>query len=424
MRDRFPLLLVGGLVVLGVLGSFLLKGARRGAFADRMSTFRSEPDGARALYLLLDQARLPVRRLQSDLEVLEPRQNLVMLGVRFAGETGDDKPAFDGSSGADGGVDDEDLEDFKERGLNALRSPRVSKDETGKLLEHVRNGGTLVLVPWGWRDNAVLKAIDVSLVRADPKLDLRTLVPAQPSRFTRGVERVEAKVQAFLDLPPGAVPLLLDEKLDQVVMALVPYGQGRIVLCGAPDLVSNQRLAIADNAQLWLSLIGAVASSGAVAFDEFHHGFSGDRSMGEFAARYGLQFAAAQLLLGVMLWAMALRRFGKPRVPSEELRLGGTDALFATSRIYREGKHHAHAASSIAKELATELASRAGVSGRSAPTDISAALDVRGRKDLARALLDVARAAGTAQSEADVQDVARLAALVRKQLHQQSRNTR
>lgn len=423
MRDRFPLLLVGGLVMLGVLGGFLLKGARRGAFADRLSTFRSEPDGARALYLLLEQSRLPVRRMQSDFEVLEARRGLALLGVRFEGETGGDKPVFDGSA-ADGGVADDEFDDFKERGLNALRSPRVSKDETDKLLEHVRNGATLLYVPWGYRDNALLKAIDVTLVRADPKLDLRTLVPAQPSRFTRGVERVEAKVHAFLDVPPGAVPLLVDDKLEQVVMALVPYGQGRVILLGAPDLATNQRLGLADNAQLWLSLVGAAASGGELAFDEHHHGFTGDRSMGEFAARYGLQFAAAQLLLGVMLWAMALKRFGKPRVPTEEIRLGGTDALFATSRIYREGKHHAHAASAIAKELAAELAARAGVSGRSAPTDISAALDLRGRKDLSRALLDVARAAATAMSEADVQGVARMAALARRQLHQQSRNTR
>ena len=49
MRDRFPLVMIGGLMLLGVLGAFVLKGAARGAFADRLSTWRSEPDGFKPL---------------------------------------------------------------------------------------------------------------------------------------------------------------------------------------------------------------------------------------------------------------------------------------------------------------------------------------------------------------------------------------
>jgi hypothetical protein len=183
----------------------------------------------------------------------------------------------------------------------------------------------------------------------------------------------------------------------------------------------NRSLAVADNARFWRALVSAVAASGPVAFDEYHHGFTGQRSMGEFAARYGLQFAVAQLLLGVALWALALRRFGKPRPPDEELRVGSTDALFATSRLYREGGHHAHAAASIARQLAHELAAKAGVSGRLEPSEIGAALEVRGRKDLARALLDVSAAARAADDDRDVQHVATLAAVVRKTLQHNPR---
>jgi hypothetical protein len=424
VRDRFPILMVGGVLLLAVLGAFILKGARRGAFADRLSTFRSEPDGARALYLLLQEAKLPVTRSQADLTVIEPNRNLVLLGVTFGNETGDDKLAFDGS---DAGVAPDEKEEQDEdelaRGHNAYRSPRVSHDEMEKLLEHVRNGATLVYAPSSFRDNPLLAAIDVLLVKADAKLDVRTLVPAQPSRYTRGVEHVEVKVKAFLDLPPGTVPLLVDEQLGEVVVALVPWGQGRILLLGAPELATNRALGVADNAQLWLSLAATAAEGSTLAFDEFHHGFTGERSMGEFAARYGLHYAFAQLMVGVAFWAMALRRFGRPRAPKEELRLGSTDALFATSRLYREGRHHAHAAASIARQLAAEMAVRAGLSGKSTPSEIGAALEVRGRKDLARALLDVARTAAGTSSENDVREVASKAALARKHLHQPHRGT-
>ncbi len=418
MRDRFPLLLVGGVLLLGALGWFLIQGARRGGFADQLSTFKSEPDGARALYLLLSESGVPVKRHQHDFILIPPKQNLVVLGARFEDEHGETKDAVDGS---DAGVTDEDEpkvdeEEFKHRGVNAYRSPPVTEKESDKLLEHLRNGATMVFIPASYRDPKLLEDLGVTLSRTSKSLGVRTLVPAQPSRYTHGVQRVVVNVNAFLQLPPGAVPLLVDEKLEEPVAAMLSYGQGRIIIIGAPELAMNRTLATADNAAFWFSLLSTVAEDGPVAFDEFHHGFTGERSMGEFAARYGIHFAVAQLLLGLVLWALALRRFGTPRAPPEELRVGSTDALFATSRLYREGKHHAHAAQSILKQLAAEFATKAGVSGRSTPAEIGAALEVRERKDLARALLDLASAARTADSEADVERVATLAALARKTL--------
>ncbi|MFZ5441637.1 MAG: DUF4350 domain-containing protein [Myxococcota bacterium] len=413
MRDRFPLLLVGGVALLGVLGWFMLQGARRGGFADQLSTFKSEPDGARGLFLLLSESGLPVTRHQQDLKLIPAERNLILLGTRFAREQGFDKTAFDGSdAGVDPKDDEADDAEFRARGLNAMRSPPISDDESEKLLEHVRNGATLIFAPASYRDPKLLEDLDVFLERTDASLAVRTLVPAQPSRYVQGVQRVVTRVRAFLDLPPGAVPLLIDDTFDKPVAAMVPYGQGRVILLGAPELAMNKNLGVADNARFWLSLVSAL--DGPVAFDEFHHGFTGDRSMGEFAARYGLHYAVAQLLLGVALWALALRRFGRPRAPAEELRVGSTDALFATSRLYREGKHHAHAAASIVRHLAAELALRAGVSGRAEVAEIGAALELRGRKDLASALLAVGQAARSTDSDADVERVAALAATARK----------
>lgn len=420
MRDRFPLLLISGLLLLGAFGSFVMQGAKRGAFADRLSTYRSEPSGARALFLLLGEAGLPAERWQQDFEVIDRGTTLVLLGTSFRDET-DRKSKNPGSADAGffGNTDDltdEEKEEFKERGLNAFRSPSVTSDESKKLLEHIRNGGTVIYAPWDQDENDLLTAVDVYLERAEHRKEITTLVPAQPSRFTVGVERLEARVRVWLDLPPGAVALLVDEGAQKTVVGLIPYGQGRLIVIGAPELAMNSALTRADNALFWRAVGRALAKVGPISFDEFHHGFTGDRSIAEFAARYGLQFAAAQLLLGVMLWAASLKRFGRPRVPPDATRIGATDALFATSRLYREGKHYAHAAASIAKELAAEFARKAGVPARAEPSEISAALDLRGRKDLATALLDVTRAAHLASSDANVETVARLAALARLKL--------
>jgi hypothetical protein len=420
MRDRFPLLLISGLLLLGAFGSFVMQGAKRGSFADRLSTYRSEPSGARALFLLLGEAGLPAERWQQDFEVIDRGTTLVLLGASFRDAT-DKKSKNPGS--ADAGffddtddLTDEEREEFKDRGLNAFRSPPVSSDESKKLLEHIRNGGTVIYAPWDQDENDLLTAVDVYLERAENRKEITTLVPAQPSRFTVGVERLEARVRLWLDLPPGAVALLVDEGAEKTVVGLVPYGQGRLIVVGAPELAMNSALTRADNALFWRAVGRALAKDGPIAFDEFHHGFTGDRSIAEFAARYGLQFAAGQLLLGVMLWAASLKRFGRPRIPADAARIGATDALFATSRLYREGKHHAHAAASIAKELAAEFARKAGAPARAEASEISAALDLRGRKDLATALLDVTRAAHAASSDANVETVARLAALARLKL--------
>ena len=52
-----------------------------------MSTYRSEPDGARALYLLSQAHRLPLHRVQQSLDLLSEQDNLVLLAVEFSEKT-------------------------------------------------------------------------------------------------------------------------------------------------------------------------------------------------------------------------------------------------------------------------------------------------------------------------------------------------
>ena len=378
MGDRFPLLLIGMLVLIGVVGAFLFQGAQRGAFADHLSTYRSEPDGARALYLVLQQQHVPVTRLEESLDLLPPQQGLLLLGVRFEHESDPLGGLFDGS---DAGVERSDAGPDDDLDWAQLSAPRVDLDESTKLLEHARSGATVVVALAAPRRNPLLDELEVTVVPTAPSLGLRTLVPAQPSRFTRGVEHLEAPVDAFLRLPDGALPLLVDLEFDEVVAALVPTGEGRIIIVGAPGLAMNQHLAKADNARFWSSLVAAAASDaagatgGTVAFDEYHHGFDGRRSMGAFARRYRLHYAVAQLLFGLVLWALGLRRFGRPRGVLEETRVGSTDMLLATSRIYREGGHHAHAAQAICRGLLAELAGRAGLNTQSTAEHIARTIE-------------------------------------------------
>lgn len=429
MRDRFPLVMIGGLLLLGVLGAFVLKGAARGAFADRLSTYRSEPDGARALYLLAEETwALPVSRGQESFEAIDEKQNLLLLGVDLSEASVEEEDEEEGGRAAnpflypDGGfrADGDDAEK-EEDDRGRYRAVEVSASEREKLLAHIRGGATVVYVPWGSRENPLLAALDVHVWHADRELGLRTLEPAQPSPFTTGVERVEAKVHGYFDLPAGSIPLLQDSVLKEYVAGIVPYGQGRLVVIGAPHLAMNEALPLADNAQFWRSTLRAASKTGPIAFDEYHHGFTGDRSIASFAARYGVQFAIAQLILGVCLWAGALRRFGRPKPPPEDVRVGGTDALFATSRLYREGRHCGHAAVEIVRQLTAELSQLVGLPARSEPRDVADALTARARADLAGVLADVHTRSQAARSDADVLEVARRAAAARKLMQRPKR---
>ncbi len=413
MRDRFPLLVVGVLLMAAVLGSFLLRGARRGGFADTLSTYRADEEGARALFLLAQESGLPVVRRGSDLQVLSGESTLVLLAVEVEGAQEADLDETLLAAAPDAGLADEDA---PHTGLNRFLAHELSEDEREKLLAHVKAGHSLVYVPWGSRENPLLDALGVELTKADTSLEMRTLVPPLSTPYTLGVERVEAKVQAYLKLPKDAVPVLEDEKLGMTVGAVVPYGMGHVLVVGAPELAMNHALPRADNAQFWLSALSGLGK-GPYEFDEFHHGFSNERSIVDFGRRYGLHFAVAQLLLGVALWSASLKRFGRPRPPPESARVGATDALFAMSRLYREGRHHGFAAGLVARGLAQELALHAGLPPHAPANTVAEALAARGREDLSTGLRAVVRMAEAVSSDKELQQLAARSAELRRSLH-------
>jgi len=415
VRDRFPLLVVGGLLLTALLGNLLLRGASRGGFADTLSSYRASQGGARALYLLLQESGLPTVRRSADLQVLDKQSNatLILLAVDVADSREDDLDETLLAVEREEGLESEDV---PREGLNFLKAQELSEKEREKLIEHVKAGHSLVYVPWGSRENPLLDALQVKLSKVDTSLPMRTLVPPLPTPYTLGVERVEAKVQSFLELPADAVTVLQDAQLERPVAAVVPLGLGKVLVVGAPELAMNQALARADNAQLWLSSLRALGP-GPYEFSEFHHGFTNQRSIVDFARRYGLHFAVAQLLLGLALWSISLKRFGRPRPPPESVRVGATDALFAMSRLYREGGHHPFAAGLIARGLTQDLAIYAGLPAHASVAAVAEGLQARSREDLSAGLRAIVRRAEETKSDKDLQQLAARAAELRNHIH-------
>ncbi|WNZ64527.1 hypothetical protein QEG98_13105 [Myxococcus sp. MxC21-1] len=68
-----------------MLTTFLVRGARRNTFADTLSTYRAQEDGARALFLLAQESGLPVTRRMADLRIVSGLGTPVLLAVEVSG---------------------------------------------------------------------------------------------------------------------------------------------------------------------------------------------------------------------------------------------------------------------------------------------------------------------------------------------------
>jgi hypothetical protein len=97
--------------------------------------------------------------------------------------------------------------------------------------------------------------------------------------------------------------------------------------------------------------------------------------------------------------------------------VGATDALFAMSRLYREGRHHGFAAGLLTRGLTQELALHAGLPAHAQTKAVAESLAARGREDLAQGLRAIARNAESVSGESDLQQLATRAAALRQRLH-------
>ncbi|MGI5861326.1 MAG: DUF4350 domain-containing protein [Myxococcales bacterium] len=362
MRDRFPLLVLA-LIAFALAGGWLLhQSAARGRFAAPLSTYRSAPDGSRAILLLAGEAGLPVRRRHLDLAQIEAEvKGIALLGIRSLP-----------------GEELEKLKAFVAEGGNLLIAAAAEQEKKEFRFEEVFDASRLLH-----------DAFQVELTPCDSPEIERELLPAVASALTRGVEQVEARVDGYLGRKGDEpfLPLIVDPHHENDPVAIVfPHGGGKVVVVASHDLASNRVLARADNAQLWLSILGAMAGDGVVELDEHHHGFTGQRSISEYAQRYGMHWALLQLLLAAWLWVASHRRFGAPRAVVGEQRIASADYLLAMARIYRLGGHRDHAARLLIDGLSRFLAGKAGLSAHAGARMISARLANRGRRDLARAL--------------------------------------
>lgn len=293
----------------------------------RLSTLRTTPDGAGALYALLGELNVPTARRMTPLDGPAP------LGRAFA--------------------------------LLAPTEP-LTEAERDTLVAWVKAGGTL-LAGAGFAD-PLLARLGVTPV---PVSAFRTLaVRTVPGPWTAGVDSLEPVRTAFHVDRPGALkdiePLAVlsgqSDSISSVIVVLrARYGDGRVVLFADPWMLSNGRIAEGGAAVLFVrAAAAAVASGGVLQFDEYHHGHRGGsptRAFFRFLTTRRPGWLLLQLLVVLMLASLpAAVRFGAPLIRAVSQRRSPLEHVAALGEVYRQ----AQAAELARRRLLVGFARRLG----------------------------------------------------------------
>jgi hypothetical protein len=282
------------LVILVILVLILAPPGRQVAQDRRLTTLRTTPDGAGALYETLEELGIAVDRRMTPLA----------------------------------GVD-------RIRGPLVLLEPTevLSPAEIDSLFSWVEAGGHLIVAPA--MDERFEEALGLAMdfVEADSVLEVH-----RHPWTTDVAPLTEGGAWAFLPdtlSGPDLVPLVSDPASGAPVVGLLRRGDGTILALADGELLANETILEAGIAPIVVRAAAEWAAAGdTVWFDEYHHGHRGGspyRALGRFMVGDGIGRVAVQLLLVALLALVpAVIRFGAPmpeRPPSRRSRLEHVAAL-------------------------------------------------------------------------------------------------
>lgn len=318
MRGSRLLLLVGGLA-LALLASLVVAEGQAQRFPP-LTTYSPQADGARALWLWLEDAGAPLERLETA-----PFEVGAATGLLFVLE-----PSV-----------------FLEPGhLEALEA-------------WTRQGGTLVVAGSRLPARQVLDRFGFSLSPVAPPVE--RAAPAQPLFGEPWPEQVVLGATDVLEpRSAAAVPLLADD--GRLLAAVAEVGEGRVIALASAFPLSNAGLAQGDNAALALHLMSLASPGSRVAFDEYHHGFIRREQQTALELTLRSRWGWAGLYAGLLVLAylgLSGRRFGRPVPLARQRTRGVAEYVRSMAGLYRRAGQRRfiarHEAQQARRRLAREL---------------------------------------------------------------------
>ena len=299
----------------------------------RTSTFFTDPSGARALFLVMQQLLPGVGQWRRPLNLLPPP----------------------------------DAPDAPSTLIVAGPARPISANQVKHLERWLAAGGQLILLSAdGW---PVGQRVSSARVERTPGADDGEFAQTETwlSRYAPALRWTKAGQintgRAFgSSIPNGEITLgwrrsfaatgnaKVIAAANNATMAIeIPVGQGRIVAVADPMMASNGALRRSDNA-VWLISLAAGWRQGGILFDEYHHGFGQKRGTAELTAAFLMTpwgWCILQIAAAGLLYIFAYRRrFGRIRESPVPDRRSALDLLDA-----RAGVLQAAAAQGLAADL-------------------------------------------------------------------------
>jgi hypothetical protein len=302
--SRESWLAIGLVVVLAVITALAAAQQTQAAELPPLSSASTAPDGARALWMWLDDLHYAVRDDVTPFFSIPRDARLVLM-----------------------------LEPF----------PGITSAEWETIDDWVRDGGTLIVAGDQFGAALATQHYTFTLAYLDhpvPALAAQTPLLASPPL----TGAADVQTLAYLETGRSDFVAHLATPSGPVVVSFA-LGKGRVILSAAPYAFSNAGLKEPGNPALVLNLILISPTSGAVWFDEWHHGVRpvDSRVVGpedwlrRTPAGRALLYVAGVIFLAVLLRG---RRFGRPvPLPGEITRRAPLEYISAIANLSRRAGH-------------------------------------------------------------------------------------
>lgn len=214
----------------------------------------------------------------------------------------------------------------------------MTEEDIDALGDWVRKGGQAVIV-----DRYVNLQVEGLSIETGSQV-FGTPKAASVSRLSQGVEKLKLTEYATSVDDAEALAVVHFTVNNQAMLIDRSYGEGRITVLTEPYIIQNNGIREADNLALALNLVGTPEAAGAVAFDEYHHGFgstgsSGSRDLRGYIAGTPVPWIIIQLaILGFVIAVTLGSRFGRPVPLHRERRTSALEFVSSMANIQRLAK--------------------------------------------------------------------------------------
>jgi hypothetical protein len=263
-------------------------------------------------------------------------------------------------------------------GTALLLADDLSEQRRARLLDWVRQGGTLVVADPSSRVTRVEPIGDTRIGLLDAELEPTCAVPAM-----RDVRRVSAPGGIVFRVPAGAQGCF--PRGHGAWLVVQPTGSGTVVRLGGASALVNQRINRTDNAVLIVGLLSPAPGPEVVVLRPPPPG-GGSKGLSDLIAPR-VKLTLVQLVVAFLLLALwRSRRLGRPVTEPTAVRIPGSELVVAVGNLLRRARHRGQAAALLAGDLRRTLTERLGLPAGTPPEQVAGTVAVRTGIDRERVL--------------------------------------